>query len=158
MTTSVNGTAASRIPPWAFYLAVPAIIALQALILYAMGEDDPHPGAVMTGELVGAIVERGIKISGESVKAMPLLPHAEMHDDTEYVYQVRLLETRQYHIATYNLHRMSLTPGEAAESRRLAEKMWSAKPRVRGGLITGELEHVLSRGGTVGKTTSSFDH
>ena len=29
--------AASRIPPWAFYLAVPAIIALQALILYAMG-------------------------------------------------------------------------------------------------------------------------
>lgn len=37
MTTSVAGTAASRIPPWAFYLAVPATIALQALILYAMG-------------------------------------------------------------------------------------------------------------------------
>jgi hypothetical protein len=37
MTTSVTGTAASRIPPWALYLAAPAIIALQALILYAMG-------------------------------------------------------------------------------------------------------------------------
>lgn len=30
-------TSAQRIPPWAFLLAVPAIIALQALILWAMG-------------------------------------------------------------------------------------------------------------------------
>ena len=37
MTTSVTGTAADRIPPWALYLAVPAILALQALVLYAMG-------------------------------------------------------------------------------------------------------------------------
>ena len=38
MTTSMAGTSAiNRIPPWAFYLAVPAIIAAQALILFAMG-------------------------------------------------------------------------------------------------------------------------
>jgi len=40
MTTSTTGRASSlldRIPPQTFYLAVPAIIALQALILYAMG-------------------------------------------------------------------------------------------------------------------------
>jgi hypothetical protein len=40
MTTSITGRASSlldRIPPHVFYLAVPAIIALQALILYAMG-------------------------------------------------------------------------------------------------------------------------
>ena len=30
-------TSAQRIPPWVFFLAVPAIIALQALILWAMG-------------------------------------------------------------------------------------------------------------------------
>jgi hypothetical protein len=30
-------TSASRIPPWAFLLAVPAILALQALILWVMG-------------------------------------------------------------------------------------------------------------------------
>jgi hypothetical protein len=40
MTTSTTGRASSlldRIPPQTFYLAVPAIIALQALILYTMG-------------------------------------------------------------------------------------------------------------------------
>jgi hypothetical protein len=37
MTTSMAGTSANRIPPWAFYLAVAGIVALQALILYAMG-------------------------------------------------------------------------------------------------------------------------
>jgi len=38
MTTSVaEPSVSNRIPPWAFYLAVPAIIAAQALILFAMG-------------------------------------------------------------------------------------------------------------------------
>jgi hypothetical protein len=38
MTTAMAGTSPfNRIPPWALYLAVPAIIAVQALVLFAMG-------------------------------------------------------------------------------------------------------------------------